>query len=144
MVAFLSGDGRKEWATFRSRDSTCLPAIISINHATISLFRLFSAFVFSVGLRKRQAEQSGLGAELLVAMECRCVHATSADFHVAVVSGCPYILCRVWFACCCTPALPVLNNHVPCVHKVVTTCCLQHKHNIRQISAKRTEPLTLL
>jgi hypothetical protein len=32
------------------------------------------------------------------------------------------ISCRVWLPCCSTPALSVLNNHVPCAHKVVTTC----------------------
>jgi hypothetical protein len=126
----------KEWARFRSRDSASphlTSILLSYHHPSFSFShllascnrlspRLFSAFVFFffVGLHKRQAEQSGLRADLFVAMECVCMRPLPTS--MCRWSPGARILCRVWLACCCMPVLPVLNNHVPCAHKLVIIC----------------------
>ena len=93
MVAFLSGDGRKKWARFRSRDSTCLPAIISIMQPSLSSTFLGVCFLRGATLHKRQAEQSGLGADLLVVVS---MWPWSPGARRCAAFG--------WLA----------NNHVPC------------------------------
>ena len=98
----------KEWAMLRSRDRApphLLRIIIIIHlsffspHLLASCSRLspptFSRRLFSPwGCAKGRASKAGLGPSSLRPWSV-CVHATSADFHVGVVSGCPYIVPRL-------------------------------------------------
>jgi hypothetical protein len=121
----------KEWARFRSRDSASphlhiiiipssvffLLSLISIMQPSFSSTFLGVCFFFLRGATQTAGRAKRAQGRPLCGHGV-CVHATSADFHVPVVSGCPHIVPRLVGLL----LLPVLNNHVPCAHKLVIIC----------------------
>jgi hypothetical protein len=99
----------KEWARFRSRDSASphlTSILLSYHHPSFSFShllascnrlspRLFSAFVFFSSWGYTNGRPSKAGSGPTSCGHGVCVHATSADFHVPVVSGCPHIVPRL-------------------------------------------------